>query len=349
MGKATKIIRNITSKVTNRYHLHRHLQPFCQKQLAARTYTPSNTVALFAQPRSGSTWLAELLQAIPESITLNEPLWRGFLRTNGCMPPPSSGRVDEIRKLSFYYFQPIPEQASWPEAELFFDRLFRGGVCKLGLYDLNSFTKLLKGQNFVVKFCYGNLLFHWLLARFDIKPIVLTRHPCAVVASQLQHFAWADIRKEPVFQIANFRHNHYFIQYFDVLKHIHTPEGILAAFWAINTRAIQEAHQHSTPWYSLTYEKLLLNRETEITKLFHWMGKEIPSDIFEKSGKASVSSSQKSRLILEKGKPDLQLGKWQQELNQRQRSNIMAIVKDIGINYYSANELEPDYTSFPKT
>ena len=340
--------KKVTRKIINCYKLHAQLEPFCRRQLVKRKYTPENTFALFTQPRSGSTWLAELLTTDSESILLNEPLWRGLLRTNGCMPPLSSGRTDEVRALNFYYYQPISEQTFWPEAETFFDKLFRGGVCKLGLYDLNNFSKLPKAQNFVVKFCYGNLLFHWLLARFNIKPIVLTRHPCAVVASQLQHYAWAHIRKEPVFQLANFRHNDYFLQYFDVLKHIHTPEGILAALWAINARAIQETHQHTISWYTLAYESLLLDVENELSNLFHWMGKEVPPGISKVAGTASVSSSHKSRLLLAKGKSELQLGKWQQELNQRQRSNIMAIVKDIGIHYYSASELEPDYTFFSK-
>jgi hypothetical protein len=342
------MLKKVTNKIKNRYKLHTQLEPFCRKQLAGRTYTPANTITLFAQPRSGSTWLAELLSSDAESILLNEPLWRGLLRTNGSMPSTSSGKIDEIRALNFYYYQPIPEQASWPGAERCFNKLFRGGVCKLGLYKLNTFSQLPKAQNFVVKFCYGNLLFHWLLARFDIKPIVLIRHPCAVVASQLQHYAWAHIRNEPVFQIANFRHNHYFLRYFDVLKHIHTPEGILAALWAINAKAIEETHQHTTPWYTLAYERLLLDRENELTTLFQWLGKEAPLNIYEKAAKASTTSSLKSRHILETGNPDLQLGKWQQELNQRQRSNIMAIVKDIGIPYYSVNELEPDYSFFSK-
>ncbi len=343
------MLKKVSSKIKNRYRLHAQLEPFCRRQWYQRKYTSENTFALFAQPRSGSTWLAELLSYDSESILLNEPLWRGLLQTNGCMPSPSEGRIDETRALNFYYYQPIQEQVSWPEAELFFDKLFRGGVCKLGLYNLNNFKKLADPRNFVIKFCYGNLLFHWLLARFDIKPVVLTRHPCAVVASQLQHYAWANIKSESVFQLANFRNSDYFLQYFEVLKHIHTPEGILAALWAINARAIQDEHLHTTYWYTLAYESLLLNRETELTNLFHWMGKKLPPGIFERAGKASLTSSPSSRLIVEEKKPDLQLGKWRQELSQRQRANIMAIVKDIGIHYYSANELEPDYSFFSKS
>ena len=344
MKTAKELHYHFHQKLKNRYLLHRYLRPFCRKQLENRRYTPFNTITLFAQPRSGSTWVAEILQAIPRSIILNEPLWRGLLKTNGSLPTPSEGRIDETRALDFYYNQHIPEQANWPEAEAFFEKLLKGGVCKLGLYNLNNFRDLNQAQNFVLKFCYGNLLFHWFLARFNTQPIVLIRHPCAVVASQLQHYAWNDVRQTPVFQIPYFRYSEYFLQYKEVLKHIHTADGVLAALWAINTKAINEPHHHHKLWHTLVYEKLLLQKEKEIPALFNWINKTIPAGIYERSEQLSSTSLDLTRKMLQKPDARMQLGRWKNELSQRQISNIIHIVKDIGVDYYSAEELEPDYT-----
>lgn len=341
------MIYRFRKKLINRYYLHRYLQPFCKKQLSTRSYSSQNTIAIFAQPRSGSTWLAEILSTFPKSIILNEPLWRDFFKTDGLMPKPEKGKVDELRKLNFYYYQPIPEEVEYPEAEDFFHQLFSGTVCKLGLYSLNRLQDLKNAENFIVKFCYGNLLFHWLITRYDVKPIVLTRHPCSVVSSQLQHYAWQPFQKNFSFQLAEFKFNEYFHPYKDILKNIHTPEGILAAFWAINTMAITGQHQHKKEWYSLSYEKFYLHTLEETGKLFDWLEKTMPPLIEHSLFKPSKTASVASKEILKKRDPIHHLGKWKKELNQKQIANIMHIVHDIGVDFYSAGELEPDYHKFP--
>lgn len=341
------MIYRFRKKLVNRYYLHRYLQPFCKKQLNTRSYSSQNTIAIYAQPRSGSTWLAEILKNIPNGLILNEPLWRGFLRTDGKLPGKFDGRLNETRTLNFYYYQPIPEEENWQEAEVFFDKLFRGGIPKLGLYSLNTTSQLQKKDLFIFKFCYGNLMFHWHLSHFNIKPIVLIRHPCAVIASQLKNIGYKYVINKPFFQLPNFRYNEYFAPYLDILKNIHTPEGILAAFWAINTMAITGQHQHKKEWYSLPYEKLYLNTHEETGKLFDWLEKSMPPLIEHSLFKPSVTASVASQEILKKRDPIHHLGKWKKELNQKQIATIMHIVHDIGVDFYSAGELEPDYHKFP--
>jgi len=64
---------------------------------------------LFADPRGGSTWLGQLLQDRPTSALIDEPLWRGFYKSDGSMPSKSSGKLDELKELEFYYYQHIDE------------------------------------------------------------------------------------------------------------------------------------------------------------------------------------------------------------------------------------------------
>lgn len=335
----------LLERIRNRYQLHRYLQPFCREQLAMRTYSPQNTIALFAQPRSGSTWLAEILNHIPKSIILNEPLWRGHLQTHGVMPGKEEGKVEETKKLNFYYYQPIPEEARWPDAEAFFDKLFRGGVCKIGLYKLNEFAKLANAEVFLVKFCYAHLLFHWLIGRYPIRPVVLIRHPCAVVASQLQHYSWNTFKKAPFFKLAHFLHNNYYLQYEEILKNTHTPEGVLAALWAINIKAIQQPHLHNKEWLTIAYEKLYLQSEKELGRLFAWLQYPIPPPLQECIYQPSISTSIASRKLLMNQDPYKHLVQWKESLNKRQISNIMHVVADFGIKYYTSDNLEPDYDS----
>lgn len=330
-------------KIRNRFLLHRYLQPFCRWHLAHRIYTPANTIALFTQPRSGSSWLAELLNHIPNSTILNEPLWRGHIQTHGIMPRQADGKVDEIKKLDFYFYQPIPEKAIWPEAEFFFDKLFRGGVCKLGLYDLNDFRNLEKSNVFVIKFCYANLLFHWLIARFPIQPVVLLRHPCAVVTSQLHHYSWQMLKKQPFFALASFPYNSYYHQYLELLKEIHSPEGILAALWSINIKAIHQPHDHNKQWLTIAYEKLYLNAEEEITRLFSWLGHPVPPAVWNNFMRPSISTSDSSFKLIQNRNPAKHLSRWMEDLNKDQIKNIMDVVAAFGINIYTADSLEPDY------
>ena len=188
-------IENKISKIHDRLILYRYIFPFIKKN-KERIISPQNTLCLFCQPRGGSTWLAEIFLHIPNSVLIDEPLWRGKVTMPFSKPDYYSRKVPQISVLNFFYNQYIPEDVNWAEAQTLFENILSGRAASVGLYNEQNLKRLRKGDYYITKFCYANLLMPWLIDRFNFNAILMTRHPCAVVASQLKYPAWKGINLE---------------------------------------------------------------------------------------------------------------------------------------------------------
>lgn len=322
-----------------RYILYTKLKPLERQNARGLNFNSANTVALFSNPRGGSTWLGELLASVPKSALVYEPLYRGFIKTNGQMPAKHSGKTAEFDKLDFYYYQPIPEDENWPEAEEFFHQLFNRELITLSMYHENEWRAIPEAEKFIFKFCTADLLLPWLVKRFNIAPIFLTRHPCAVVASQLKHVGWQHVRSNPKVNFPDFRYNEVYKQYESIFKEISSPEENLAAFWAIRTRYVTQHSQNNKDWLTVSYEGLVSNPEEEVQRIFNYLNWEIPDTLWKQIHQPSSSSNASSLSNLQSGN---QLSSWQRSLKPAQIDRILRIVEQFGITEYS-QELEPEY------
>src|SRR5690348_9282727 len=152
-------------------------------------FDPLSNLLVCSGPRSGSTWLGELIACTPRSALLFEPLI-------ATQPGP-------FRDLGFVWDQPIPRDAEWPEAKAAFEAMLRGkAITDWNItYSRSSAASFLTARRMVVKCCHANALLSWLVNQFNFRyqPIFLVRHPFAVVASQLENPRWA--RGTPRFKI----------------------------------------------------------------------------------------------------------------------------------------------------
>ncbi len=272
--KETLIHYSITDKIRIRYQLWRYINPFIRKRINVPDKTIKDNIYLFTLPRSGSTWLAELLLNIQDSFLIDEPLWSGNIGSSRA----TYARCDEVKKLGFYFIQPIPQKADWPEAEEFFSKLLKVQVGKYGLFMEGDLHQLLNTETFIFKFCYGNLLLPWLIDKFQIKPIFLIRHPCAVVHSQMNmpHFNY--ILKQPEFIVPDFRFSDCYKKYDHILKTIKYPEENLAAHWAISNHYLVTHPYNNDKWLTVAYENVYANFDEEIERIFNWIHKPVPVD-----------------------------------------------------------------------
>ncbi len=177
------------------------------KNNQGRIISTQNSIALVCHPRGGSNWLGEILLNAQETILIDEPLWRGFYRSLDYNPTDSEGKIKQFSRLGFYFDQPIPSDAKWEEARIIMESVLKGTICNYSLYDRNKLKNLGKGETFIIKFCYGHLLLPWLQYNFNIKSIVLHRHLCAVVASQLKYYGMTKIPNNPSGNLPEIRYN----------------------------------------------------------------------------------------------------------------------------------------------
>ncbi len=82
------------------YLLNSYITPFVKRnRLSKQNIGYNNSLAIIAHPRGGSTWMGELMMNIPDSVLIDEPLWRGKLRSSNSKPKPGEVKIDAIDKL----------------------------------------------------------------------------------------------------------------------------------------------------------------------------------------------------------------------------------------------------------
>ena len=149
------------------------------KRCLAGRFGEDRVLILSSSPRSGSTLLAQVLAAIPETCVLFEPEDIRY--------------VPEAKAAQFTMRSYADAAKKWPEGEAFLRRVFSGRVInKWTVGQMSIFDVLAKKM--IVKFVRAHRLLPWMCRTFNlVPPVFLIRHPCAVVASQL-NYGWTGHR-----------------------------------------------------------------------------------------------------------------------------------------------------------
>ena len=140
-----------------------------------KDFNINDTIVVVGAPRSGTTWLMELLGCIPEYTTLFEPLnpfsfpcskdagytYRSYLLPDEC----------EERKYDYMH------------------KVLSGKVTSLYpwyRFSLPNLVKRIYSKKLLVKFIRANRMLPWMSENFDLRLICyIVRHPYSVVASQI--------------------------------------------------------------------------------------------------------------------------------------------------------------------
>jgi hypothetical protein len=318
-----------------------------------------DTIVISGTPRSGTTWLMEILQVIPGYICLFEPL-------NPIYFP-------ESIELGFKSRKYLPPNVDWKDGEEYFRKIFIGRLqpdkswLEKGDYTKKNFNNLvsdflgqLKPENFmhqllgdklIVKSVRLNRLLPWIAERFQMRSMIfIIRHPCAVVASRFKpgtslptdiskYVKVSFPTKEEILNEAS-EINGLNKGLLDKLKRIKTQEELLAASWCLDN-FIPLSYQKPYPWIVVSYEKLVKDGEKEINRIFNKIGeKHVPRSAFKHLKIPSVVTHKNDYKIVTN--TDDQLSKWKKSLSKEQIENILSIVSDFGLDFYT-KDLEPDY------
>lgn len=196
-----------------------------------------------------------------------------------------------------------------------------------------NFRSLMNFKGLVIKFVNGNMILPWVARRFECSKILMLRHPCAVVNSQLIFGGWNSLTKE------NLTIPDGLFEDFPILKEVYDRveehEEILAFNWLCEAYVpLQDPEQN---WLTLFYEDLVQNKESEIKKVFTFLNKEIPASAFERIHKPSATTKKNSN-VAQKKNP---LEGWREKLTQQQIERILNVLKMANFNIYT-EELEPN-------
>jgi hypothetical protein len=278
-------------------------------------------IVISGSPRGGTTWLAETIaKAYQSERMLWEPLQDGNIAKDGL----------GLTKRPF-----IDEQTAAPEVESFFHSLLHAKQANAHLIRLRKYPKnmltLVRNQRLFIKFVCGNGVVGYLRRRFGIPtPLVILRHPCAVVASQLRMGQWEDhphidpelLKRKP--ELA------------DIIDHKAPLAERLAMTWVGDVLAAKE---NAADLHIVYYEDLVLTGAEALRPAFEsWGWEELPASLHGIMGQPSSTTHDWADLESVEGK----LGRWRNELEQISIERILHIAYYIEENDYN-NDVLPKF------
>ena len=277
---------------------------------------PENAISLFCDPRGGSTWLAEVLNAIPNSMIVEEPL--------------SLGNVPELKKLGFSWRQYIPENEIWSEAKSVFQLLLEGRKLNARICRINSIVEVKKSDQLILKIIRGKALLPWYVRQFDFKykPLVMVRHPFAIAASLLNHSSWNYPFKKLVVPEGPF--NEFYKNHKDFLGALQTKEEQLTALWCMVNNVVLNHPDNDHSWITINYENLVLEPQKYFQKIFDLWGMDLPEELMKRISVPSTSTKGKRSV-----EPDKLISDWKKKLTEKQISRLQKVLDHFEVDYYN--------------
>jgi len=144
--------------------------------------TIDETIAITGAPRSGTSWLLELLRSVPEYKALREPLHRELA----------------FRKYGFEWRTYLEPGTSSPLHRAYLDLVLTGRAGIPGWHfeastRIGQLVEHATRNQLIVKFYRLNRMLVWFGQQFATRgTIFIIRHPCAVVSSMMNHGLWSE-------------------------------------------------------------------------------------------------------------------------------------------------------------
>jgi hypothetical protein len=274
-------------------------------------------IYLFADPRSGSTWVAEMLCKATNGILIDEPL--------------NINNSEYLKDHNFYWRQEIPHDAEWPEIELFFQNLKQ--LKGKGFYPnlkANAFNQLLENKHGVYKIIRGKMLLSWFLKtqKPALKPIVLIRNPFASIASQLSHGSWNYPFLNHETPTGKF-HNRYH-KYDAYLKSLDSKAKKLTAHWCISNNFLLDSKGHwRDQCHFITYEEIIKPENESLIEILKSYRIEFNEAALRQKTQASSTSDNQKGVD-----PIGQIHKWKDRISKEEILGIEEVLTFFGMENY---------------
>jgi hypothetical protein len=227
--------------------------------LKARRLSAADSILLFSEPRSGSTWLAELLQHIPGTLIHWEPLHV----EKGIVP----------KRFNWSWRPSLSKAEANPEVQQFLQQA-------LGVRDASSWTihyinldRARYAHIIINKWVRGLLLLPWMLEHLTLNrpPIVLLRHPISTCASQIKNFK-VTLDRLPCVLYEQDKDR--YLQHLPRLEKCKTVLELKVAHWLIHTMPLLTDESSIKQCTLVYYEQLLLHPKIELERILTDLGLE---------------------------------------------------------------------------
>ena len=183
----------------------------------------------------------------------------------------------------------------------------------------------------LIKFVRGNGAVGFLKRRYGLpKPLVVIRHPCAVVASQLRMGQWQDHPHIDPVMLDRMPELEAFL---DGARPLHER---LAVTWAVDVAAALESRAD----LHIVHYETLFTQGAEVLRpaLASWGVYKLPDQLFATFAKRSSTTHGWSEL----DDPSKHLSRWKRDLDETQAEQVLNICREIGVGFYDKSPLPID-------
>jgi hypothetical protein len=277
---------------------------------------PSDALIVAGYPRSGTTWLAELIATVPGTGVIFEPL--------------SIEHVREARAagLDWQNFH-LPSE-DWPAGRHFFERVLAAKVLTPWTASAMNLRQAARARRWVIKMVRANQMLGWIAQNFATKPAALIiRHPCAVLASR-ESRGWPS----PTFPPSNPGFFGAFPHLEGYVKSLRHPEEHFSTRWCMNYYAPLNL-VGPRPFIELFYETLLMDPENQLRRLLNAWEMTLSEDAW------ALATRPSSKASTEMSRSGADLGRWRTKLGATRIARILAVLREFGLEFYGDSPL-PD-------
>lgn len=296
-----------------------------------------NAIVISSEPRSGSTWLAEILHFKIKNSVIN---WEPLHLSEGVVP-----------KSLNYGWQPfIPGNSINKDYSLFLEKVFRGKLATDYTLILTGVREVIAAKYVITKLVRANLLLPFIIKNFpEVKPIFLLRHPVPTCISQLKNFQkikeeelWQKAIK-PVYGYSEIMNNDLLKGHLKYIDSLNSYIEKKISIWCVfNKHNLQQLDDNEA--IRVYYEELIINPEKETLKIINALGK---NGIFLNNEKFNFSKPSSSDFSTSfKRNPKLQLEKEFNTWDQDKWLKIQNILDYFNIKSYEASNPYPITKNF---
>ena len=304
---------------------------------SVKKFDLKDTIVIAGTPRSGTTWLAEVLGKTNEYATVFEPLHPVWF--------------PEATQSGFQARTYITPGKSWFAGESYMEKVLSGKIVSTRFQGMGNIKKVILSRRLIVKFIRCNRLLPWLSEKFNVGHIILmVRHPCAVVVSQITsgYYGYNDLsnrcdicpKKGKILSEAE----EVDCVDEDIIKKIEkieTPEEVLATVWCLDNY-VPLNFLPKERWSLVPYEKLMMDKIACMQQIIDVSGIRRPMKNIEELNKPSKVASSDLKTDATQ-----QLSKWKKSLSKSQIRNILDVVSALELDFYGES-LTPDYSRLAK-
>jgi hypothetical protein len=286
--------------------------------------------------RSGSTWVGKVLASNRTVDTIIEPL--------------NLNRVQRFRKFDLEYWYPkvTPDSsetlrqnvhdivASYLNTPLYspVSAMFRSyeghslfRSFKIRLRRALKPVKLLKDPTAIFSV-------PWLVDQFDLKAVILIRHPAAYVLSIKEKEWWFDFENllnQKDFFTGMLRPLRTEVETYQSDRENRSIVENASLLWKVFYTRVLEYKQEHPEWYYCTHEALSLDPRSEFKKMFAYLDLEFNTDV-EHFIESSTQATLGGEFVRDSRS---NATKWQQKLNIQEQEQIRTITWDVAKYFYT--------------